>query len=176
MYRATEKNFQGYRTYPIGTILFTCTFHSNLSWIVMYSTNSTISHVACFYGDGIVNDCTTSGIIRHSFADYLDGESYVGVIIPPPEKINAEKVRAFMDETLGDGYNWAGVVSTFFHILFGAHREAAWRLWADFVLTNLVLLACARWLTPASDYVFGTILLVFVVTVAVNRLRLKKCK
>lgn len=169
LYPANEKNFPDYTDYPTGTLLFACTFDSIPSWAVMYCTNSTISHVATFYGDGIVHDCTTSGVIQHSFANYFDGDTYVG-IISLPDKGNRPKMRAFMDTTLGHGYNWRGVQSVFLQILFGAHKELPWRLWTDFALATGLLWAVTRWLSPIVDYAFGAVLIGFILVVVANRL------
>jgi len=131
--RATEENFADFRDYSLGDMLYVSTADSFKSWIVMYWTNAVISHVATFYGDGILHDCTTGGVIRHSFSDYLDGKSYLGVM-RLPAGLDKEKMKAFLDRTVGDGYNWRGVFRLALLISSGAHPSFSWRLYLDIAL------------------------------------------
>jgi len=126
-----------------------------------------------FYGNGIVHDCTTSGVVRHSFANYLDGQSYL-CIKRIPGDFDRQALRSFMDQTLGDGYNWRGVRSLFFHILIGNHQDFAWRLAADFLLLLAMLWGVARLFAPQADYVFGAAAGAYLAVVTMNRVFRKK--
>ncbi|RYZ79903.1 MAG: hypothetical protein EOP06_26320 [Proteobacteria bacterium] len=145
---ATEENFPDFRKYGVGDMLFASTAESFLSWIAMYWANGPISHVANFYENGIVHDCTTDGVLRHSFANYLDGKSYLRVVRLPPTADRAA-MREFMDRTLGHGYNWKGVFKLGLLILSGAHPGFSWKLYFD-VIAILSLLTYVLILLPIT--------------------------
>ncbi|MCK7553378.1 hypothetical protein [Marinobacter goseongensis] len=172
-YLATVENFSNYDLYSLGDILFASPADSALSWAIMYCTDSAVSHTALFYSNGVLHDCTTSGVVRHSFANYLDGKSYLCVKHLPGD-LDRKAMCNFMDQTLGDGYNWRGVCVLFFHILIGNHHNFVWRLAADFMLLLAVLWAGARFFTPQADYIFGAAAAVYLVVLTVNRVFVKK--
>jgi hypothetical protein len=165
---ATLSNFQNYKSYPLGHLLFASTTGSTLSWTVMYCTNSTLSHTAMFYGNGILQDCTTSGVIRHSFENYLDGESYLRVI-PPPRGTDLAHTLKFMNESLGARYNWPGLFRLFSHILIGNHLDFSWRIYFDVLLTLII----TSWLTglamPLTSNFIYLAAVIYSVVVVINR-------
>jgi hypothetical protein len=115
---------------------------SALSWAVMYFTNSIWSHVGtCVGGDRIV-DATTSGVIEHSLADYLDGRGYLD--FRTVEGITDEQraaVASHARSTVGAGYNWVGVLRLYAAIITGYHASFRWRYVADVLIALMFLSA-----------------------------------
>ena len=134
---ATLDNFRNYKSYPLGHILFVSTTDSSLSWAIMYCTNSTLSHTAIFYGNGVLQDCTTSGVVRRSFDRYLDDKSYLKVI-PPPGGTNFAHMREIMNQSLGARYNWLGAFRMLLNIIIGNHPGFSWRIYSDLLMMLLI--------------------------------------
>lgn len=154
---ATLDNFRNYKSYPLGHILFVSTTDSALSWAIMYCTNSTLSHTAIFYGNGVLQDCTTSGVVRRSFDRYLDGKSYLKVT-PPPRGTNLAHMREFMNQSLGAHYNWLGIFRTLINIVIGNDPNSSWRIYWD-LLMMLLIASCIFSLTAhqASNFLYWAI-------------------
>lgn len=167
---ARNEYFPNWQHSTCGDLIFLSTSGSWLSWMVMYFTNSIVSHVAQFYGDGIVHDCTTSGVIRHPFGDYLDGRSYIRVMPAPlPLRIDKPKLRSTMDKNLGRPYGWRKAFTMFVSINLGVRHEFSWKFAADILTTFAgiaIIFSWHSWLPWVALYGATAYLLVVVVNLA----------
>lgn len=171
--RATEAGFPNWKTIPLGSFLFASTANSTLSWIVMYVTNSVLSHVAVVYGDGEVHDVTTNGVIRHPISDYFDGQSYLA-IKPPHEGVDFDRMRVFLDSTIGHRFDWVGVIKLAFHIVIANSTSFTWRLAGDLLILFSIAIALAWALLPSLiPPTLGTAA-IYLAVVIVNRTVRKK--
>lgn len=124
---ASVENFPDLENVPPMSFLFCHTRGSFLGWLVMYYTNSIRCHVAGFMENGMLLDATTSGVIKHPASDYLDNKSYLQICTTKP--MYADHLRDYMTRcefVIGDGFNWAGVIFFWLHIIIG--NDEAWRL------------------------------------------------
>jgi hypothetical protein len=74
-------------------------------------TLSPVSHASLYIGDGNVAEAVGEGIRRQPMPLFLDEEATVVAFRHPglrPEHV--EKMRAFVDETVGEKYNYVGVL------------------------------------------------------------------
>ncbi len=115
------------------------------SWLVNYLTSSIWSHTGVFTENGCVCDATTSGVVEHPFSDYLDGRSYyalVRVAVPLSEAMK-QRTLGFLRNSVGAGYNWAGVWRLFFATVIGRHMNFRWKFAADILVFLLFWLPLA---------------------------------
>ena len=120
-------------------LLFVSTSGSLLSWLVMYYTNSVISHVATLTKEGDVYDCTTNGVIKHHLRNYLDNKSYLGIASVKGE-FDSSKTIEFLEKQIGKSYAWGKVIRLFFLHIFGLHRNFSWKWVGDFLLMAATIL------------------------------------
>lgn len=74
-------------------------------------TLSEVSHASLYIGDAQVAEAVGEGIRRQGMEQFLDEESTVAAFRHPgvrPEQV--EKMRAFVAETVGQKYNYVGVL------------------------------------------------------------------
>jgi hypothetical protein len=174
---ATLDNFRSFHLYPTGDTLFVSTSDSFLGWLVMYYTSSVFSHVAIVNGNGIVTDVTTAGIAKHSFADYLDGKSYLMVLGTGDQYEGQDKkLRKYLDSTLGRPYGWHKIVRMFLQIVFGSHVHFSWKFYFDFLLLMLFLCGTVGLLVPAAVVPSATAIALYTSVVVANRHRWNKQK
>lgn len=166
--KASASEFPNWKHIPFGKCLFVHTANSFLSWVIMYFTNSVLSHTAIIYGHGIVHDTTTDGILRHSLENYFDGESYI-TFRDLPSNRTPEEMRAFLDSTLGHRYNWTGVCINAFHIAIANNTVFSWRLFFDLLLIGFFILVIAKVLYYPAYIVFLAIGVFYCITVLVNK-------
>lgn len=172
---AISQNFSNYRSCVVGDIIFASTAESRLSWAVMYFTQSVVSHTAMFYGDGIVHDCTTAGVLRHSFTNYLDGKSYIKIMrVPDIPEDKRHQMKSFMDKTLGNRYAWHKVIWLFLSIIFGAHQHFSWRFYIDIAFVLGATWFACNYLSPILGMPFLVILVAYSVAVLLNQVRKRK--
>jgi hypothetical protein len=132
---ATEENFPRPEQFKTGDLVFLHTADSFLSWLVMYYTSSVWSHVASVSENGYIIDATTSGVLEHSFADYLDGKSYI--LMKRVREITDEQRQKMLTscrEQVGGRFNWVGVVRLFLDIVCGFHARYRVHFSVDFLL------------------------------------------
>lgn len=147
--------------------------NSILSWLVMYFTESIWSHIAVFGENGYLYDLTTSGLIKHHFSDYLDGNGYI--TLGRQKQITKEQVQKsiqWVEEQLKRGcrFSWWKVFCLGVAILFGGHRHYRFRLTIDFlVLCNLFL--PLSFLSPTYGYVSHALMILHCCVVLLNRPR-----
>lgn len=167
---AIESNFQEYKNIPLGHIAFVSTSGSIASWAIMYSGNGVASHVANFYGDGVLHDTITSGVQRREFSEYFDGISYIS-ILPPPPGTDLTYAKKFMDFSLGAPYNWLGIIRLGLAKILGNGYGTPWYICADIFLI-LGIISWLKWLITGSvSTTFGTILVAYPILFAINKYR-----
>ncbi|MEO3864245.1 hypothetical protein [Rheinheimera fenheensis] len=166
--KASVSEFPNWKNIPFGEILFVHTANSSLSWVIMYFTNSVLSHTAIIYGNGIVHDTTTDGVLRHSLENYFYGESYIEFRTLPSNR-TPEEMRAFLDSTLGHGYNWTGVFFLAFHIAIANTPDFSWRLFFDLLLIGFVILIIAKIIYLPAFNIFLAIGVFYCITVLINK-------
>ncbi len=138
-----------------------------MSWLVMYYTSSIWSHCALFGKKGELFDATTSGVIKHAASDYLDGESYLSVIVLPMDEDTRKRIVAASEELIGCGYNWKGVIRIFLNTLIAKRHK--WRL--KFSLDIYVILILGLWLQTGANMLWLFLMVFYGVVVAYNLLR-----
>lgn len=166
--KAVAEEFPGWRQLPLGTLLFAHTAKSFLSWSVMYLTNSVLSHVAMVYGDGVVHDVTTAGVMRHSIANYFDNASYIQ-FKPCPVGADLQCMRVTLDSNLGHRFNWLGVLKLGAHIVIANHTSFRWRLAGDILFVTLLITALTAALSPGAVFLPATAAILYLAIVIFNR-------
>lgn len=165
---AISENFpeEGVRTKcEPGDAFFLHTRNSFVSWLIMYYTNSLWSHVGAFAENGKIVDATTSGVIKHEFLDYIDGESYI--LLKKLDKsydLDTQKMMEFAERQVGSPYNWAALPRIFIHIVSGRDPKYRIRYTLDFLLLLLPFLLL-RYSVPVVGWIAvtcGAILVLFV--------------
>ena len=149
---------------------------SFMSWLVMYYTCSPWSHVGSFSERGFILDATTSGVIEHPFADYLDGKSYIVIrMLKDADKSDAMNLIKVGRSAIGLKFNWLGIIKFFFRIVLGKHAHYEFRFSADFLILALMLSPFAYF----SHY-FGILLLfvsaLYILIVLINTPKRRKMR
>lgn len=140
--QANIENFPSPEKYPPAETLIVSTMESFTSWLVMFYTNTKASHVAILDGKGNVIDCTTSGIIKHPFTDYLDNISYLMVLSPPPPvSEKREFVIREAEKHIGEPYGWLTLFVLFLQRISGIHSRFTWKYVFDFISVFAILIA-----------------------------------
>jgi hypothetical protein len=166
---ATRANFSNaYAPRPADSIVMHVQ-DSPLSWLVMYVTNSLASHVAIGVDQADVIEANVDGVVRHPFADLLDGRSSIQAGSPSSisEEQRAQVVEG-AEEMIGAGYSWrlAGWLGLR-HIGWARYAHYNPRLYFD---TSLVLLVLGRAGFSKRTLCYqATPLLLYGVTLTVNR-------
>lgn len=167
---ATAENFPNWTEWSLGHLVFVSTAGSLVSWLIMFVSNSVMSHTAMVYGDGILNDVTSAGVHRHPISDYFDRRSYM-CVVPPLKGTDLEFAKQFMDRALCAKYNYLGVIRLGFNILIGNNYSFSWKAVAD-ILIVLAGTGISVWLytqhLPRAILVVGAI---YAALVIVNRWR-----
>jgi hypothetical protein len=137
----------------------------------MYFTDSIWSHTGVFGENGNVFDATTSGVIRHPFADYCDGATYILVIRHPSvSESKRREALEFAESKVGDGYNWRGVILMFFRIIFGAQKPYRMVFFVDALVVAL-LLASGGYLWTPMAWAASVAFIIYSIVVMTNVLR-----
>jgi hypothetical protein len=136
----TRDNFRDMSKYQPMDLFFLHPRGSFLSWLVMYYTNGIWSHVGSFAENGLVVDATTGGVIKHHFYDYCDGSTYI-LIIRLPTVTDAQRLKAaqFIQNQVGKGYNWSGVMRLFLYIVSGNKYPYRFRFFLDFLFIAVIV-------------------------------------
>lgn len=167
---AIESNFKEYKKVPLGHIAFVSTSGSIASWAIMYSGNGVASHVANFYGDGVLHDTITSGVQRREFSEYFDGISYIS-ILPPPPGTDLTYAKKFMNLSLGSSYNWPGIIRLGLAKILGGGYGTPWYICTDIFLM-LGTIGLLKWLISGNvGATLCTILVVYPSLFAINKYR-----
>jgi hypothetical protein len=169
MKKASKSEFPNWFKYPFGYILVTHTANSLLSWLIMYVTNSQVSHVAIMYGDGLVLDTTTDGVYLHSFEDFFDGESHIGI---RKMKGGMDKERA--ESRLGASYNWSGAFLVGINVCIGNSIGFCWRVILDIVILGIILIIISSVFFKPLFYFVTFSVVLYCITVLVNQTIRKK--
>lgn len=136
---ATAENFQNFNNIKIPAILF---FHSRisiLSWLVMYYTNSNISHTSMCLNKNEILDATTGGVMKLSIEDYLDNKSYIYVHELEVDDNKLNQMRVFANSKIGNKYNWFGVIALFLSTLFGKNKNYKIKFTLDFIILFYIM-------------------------------------
>ncbi|MBU0471451.1 MAG: hypothetical protein KKF65_02420 [Nanoarchaeota archaeon] len=123
---ANKENFPSFENIPPISIIYCHTRGCFNSWLVMYYTNSVLSHTAMFLENGLLLDVTTSGVIQHSASDYLDNKSYLIILSIQKTKDEINECLNRARSMIGCDFNWGGIFYFWLLILFGNNEE--WRL------------------------------------------------
>lgn len=157
-----------------GDLIFYHHSYSFLSWAVMYWSDGPMSHTAMYSGDGQVHDATTDGVVEHPLADYFDGRGYMVFQHLDATDADRLKMRKAMQEQVGGGFNWRGLIRLGLSIILGAHDDYRLKFTADFLLLFALLLQ----LTAPIRVVFVHVLILaalYIIALIGNRLR-RVCK
>lgn len=132
---ADENHFPDLSVVKPGSVLFYHPTNSFLGWLVMYYTDGFISHCASVVDDNAVVDCTLSGVIQHSLADYTDGSGYIAFREPLglTDELG-ERLSKTVKSKIGCAYSWPKALFLFWLSVTG--RQPAFRiLWLlDFTI------------------------------------------
>lgn len=118
----------------VGVIFFHTRF-SLLSWIIMWITDSPLSHTAMLLPNQKVIHATSAGVIENDFDQLCDGRSYIGIKFIECGKNDVEKLDQFMTAQLGKAYNWFGAIILGLRCLFGIGQQFNYKHAVDIVIT-----------------------------------------
>jgi len=123
-----------------GDILLVQTMDSILSWIIMYLTNSEISHVAILSDEGNIIHSTTSGVIVEPLESLFEPNIR---ILPVQWNINDSKRHRFIlnaKKLVGTPYGWVWVIIKGYRILSARDWPYfSWRFFTDISLVIAIL-------------------------------------
>jgi hypothetical protein len=106
---ATEANFAGPNEAPAGNTFFRHHRRSILSWLMMYLTHSTISHMGIHVGGGYIVDVTTAGSRIRRLEEILDGQSWLwdtrDIFAGQAPQV-MDRIAARAVSSVGKKYNW----------------------------------------------------------------------
>ena len=125
-------------------------FSSNLSWLIMYMTDSCYSHIALYAGDGKIIHSTLDGTKYENISDYFTGRKvFLPVRLISDEMFDEGKVKDFdlqkyffEGEILGRnrGYNFKRVIGLGITYLSCFSSDGfRWRIWFDLFFVFLTL-------------------------------------
>ncbi len=96
-----------------------------LSWLVMYITDSDISHVAVYVGSSQIVHATTSGSVQEDIRVLYGRNNSLLPVTPPLEAHDRDAFKQVPSNVLGIPYGWRGVL-----------RQGYWRIagrdWPNF--------------------------------------------
>ena len=144
---ATEKNFQGWRQFPVGTIMYSARMNSKISWLIMYADNATASHCAAVVNPETLLDVTGQGVHHASISEYFDGASYL-TFYDASRSVSVEHADAVSKRLLGQPYGYGTILRLAVRLVVGRHTTLAWRIVLDTVLTGVALAILWNELAP----------------------------
>jgi hypothetical protein len=111
----------------------------------MYYTNSLWSHLSIIVKDDEVIHATLSGVVRQSFYDLCDDQSYVRIRYPKDKDIGL-RAASRSAEFEGLPYAWSETISTFLLIIFGIEGSYRLSFFLDFAILLLPIAALGLWI------------------------------
>lgn len=124
-----------------GDILFVQTFDHPLSWLVMYSTSSEISHVAFYLGNGEIGHATLAGTVIEPVEHLYDTSTRILPFVwPMPEETRPKIAETLRREFVGRPYGYAAVILKALRILSARDWPYfRWKFFLDACFTLLFL-------------------------------------
>jgi NlpC/P60 family len=160
-----------------GDLIFVGNFRSWMSWLIMYFTNSQVSHVAMYVGDGKILHATLhGGELAPIEAVFEDGVRLLACKVPIADE-SRQRARAWLADSKDDPlyferpYSFKRVLLEALWIVSG--RDVPffrWRLFVDIALMFVLGDVCT-WAVlgrPAGGYL---VMLAYLAIICVNRLR-----
>ena len=133
-----EGNFPNWRSFPIGTIMFSTRMNSTVSWLIMYADNATASHCAVVVKPETILDVTGQGVHYASISDYFDGSSYL-VFYEASRDVSAANVEAVCKTYLGQSYGYLKIARLALLLIVGRNVTLAWRIIIDILIVTISL-------------------------------------
>jgi hypothetical protein len=160
-----QENIENYITKSKpADIIFLHTRISFISWLVMYYTNSLLSHTAVVINKDLILEAIPQGVVKTPIRDYIDNKSYFVVLnVPDITEEQTADIMNYADSQMGVGYNWSLVFKIFLDTIFAKRKD--WRIkfsldfYLLFILLKVINLISLKLLVILS--VIYTIIIVF---------------
>jgi hypothetical protein len=151
-----------------GAMLFVETLSDWRSWLIMYLTNSEVSHVAMYVGDGEILHATTSGSARQPLSALYSPDIRILPGVPSFVKGKGSIfAKGDFADLVGLPYPWWIVVRKGVRILTGRDWPYfRWRFWID--LAVLFLLLDMPLLLTGRQIWFSWLSLLYLLTIMAN--------
>jgi len=152
-----------------GDLFFVQSLGSWLSWMIMYLTQSEISHVAVYAGDRRILHATPDGVS----SDFIDAIVRPDtLVVPCGLPLNVERrdrIKEFITMHSGASYDWNTAIWKGLRIVIG--REPVYFRWTFFLDVGVLLgLLDIPVLLVTGEVMFLWLLLVYAFLVAANTL------
>ncbi len=167
---ADKEYFTDLSQLTAGCVFFYHAKNSFISWLVMYYTNSYVSHCANFVENGFLIDCTLQGVIKHPFTDYLDGRGYI--CIKTPRGLTDEAAREISQTAhrfVGKPYDWKGALNLGLFYILGRQESFRISCILDFLTVLLPVMLLSYKFAPALFWIEGIIFLGYASLVGFTR-------
>jgi hypothetical protein len=155
-----------------GVIIFLHPKESLIGWMVMFVTDSPISHVASSVDAGDVVDVSLEGARRYPFDDLLDEVSLISMVKPAMSELQVRSLVTNLNSTIGRvSYSYTTAIQIALRSCIGISNTFNWRLYLD-VATWVTFVGAALGKAMNHALVFATIFAVsYVAATAVNAYR-----
>lgn len=108
-----------------GDLLLISTGRQFLSWLVMYITDSPLSHLATYIGNGKIAHMTTSGFAIEDIQSLEDEQTFIlPMFIPALADDRRDRLDGLIHRMRGERYGWIPVILRGIRILMGRDPRA----------------------------------------------------